>query len=169
MTESVRSAGATDKVRWLDDAEQRSWRSILRAYHLLDRAMQTALDDHTVSVGEYELLSMVSEAPGGRMRMAELAQLVVQSRSRVSHTATRLEKRGWVRRERILEDGRGVALALTAEGRERITELAEVHVTSVRTAFLDHLTREELIGYGDVMRRVVRATRRDEGEARDAT
>lgn len=150
---------APEDVRWLDDEEQQAWRAILRASHLLRLQMEEALDEHAVSMGEYELLSMVSEAPGARMRMSALAELVVQSRSRVSHTATRLEQRGWVRRDRSTDDGRGVVLVLTDEGRRMITELAPVHVESVRRALLDHLTREELLAYGELMARIVRATR----------
>lgn len=154
-------SGATPapEVRWLDDEEQQAWRAILRSSHLLRLAMEEALDRHDVSMGEYELLSMVSEAPGARMRMSALAELVVQSRSRVSHTATRLERRGWVRRDRSTDDGRGVMLALTDEGLRMIGELAPVHVESVRQALLDHLSREELLAYGELMARVVRANR----------
>lgn len=152
------SAGPGE-VRWLDDEEQQAWRAILRASHLLRVQMEEALDEHGVSMGEYELLSMVSEAPGSRMRMSALAELIVQSRSRVSHTATRLEQRGWVRRDRSTDDGRGVVLVLTDEGRRMITELAPVHVESVRRALLDHLSREEFLDYGELMARIVRATR----------
>jgi DNA-binding MarR family transcriptional regulator len=150
---------SADEVRWLDEEEQQAWRSVLRASHLLRVAMENALDEHGVSMGEYELLSMVSEAPGARMRMSALADLVVQSRSRVSHTATRLEQRGWARRDRSTDDGRGVVLVLTDEGRRMIAELAPVHVESVRAALLDHLTRDEFLAYGRLMARVVRATR----------
>lgn len=145
-------------VRWLDAQEQQAWRAVLRATHLIRVAMEEALDAYGVSMGEYELLSMVSEAPGSRMRMSTLAELIVQSRSRVSHTATRLEQRGWVRRDRSTDDGRGVVLVLTAEGRRMIEELAPVHVESVRAALLDHLSRDELLVYGEVMARVVRAS-----------
>ncbi|WP_083518942.1 MarR family winged helix-turn-helix transcriptional regulator [Serinicoccus chungangensis] len=155
-------------VRWLDDEEQRAWRSILRGSHLVRLLMEEALDELGVSLGEYELMSMVSEAPGGRMRMAELAHLVVQSRSRVSHTANRLEKRGWVERVRTPQDRRGVVLVLTESGQDQLHKLAPVHVQSVRSALLDHLTREELITHGDLMRRVVRAIRHGEDEALDA-
>lgn len=155
-------------VRWLDDEEQRAWRAILRASHLMTLIMEEALDEFGVSLGEYELMSMVSEAPGGQMRMAELAHLVVQSRSRVSHTATRLEKRGWVERVRASQDRRGVVLVLTAAGQEQLVKLAPVHVESVRAALIDHVTREELVAQGEVMRRVVRATRHRDDEALDA-
>ncbi|WP_151525696.1 MarR family winged helix-turn-helix transcriptional regulator [Serinicoccus kebangsaanensis] len=155
-------------VRWLDDEEQRAWRSILRASHLITLVMEEALDAYGVSLGEYELMSMVSEAPGGRMRMAELAHLVVQSRSRVSHTATRLEKRGWVERVRTPQDRRGVVLQLTATGRQELERLAPVHVESVRQALLDHLSREELVEHGAALRRVILATRHRDDEATDA-
>lgn len=144
---------------WLDEEEQRAWRAILRSSHVMRQVMEDALQAHEVGLGEYELLSMLSEAPGARMRMSELADLIVQSRSRVSHTATRLERRGWVRRDRAVQDGRGVLLVLTDEGRRTVRELAPVHVASVRRALLDHLSREELLAYGVLMARVVRATR----------
>lgn len=156
-----------EKVRWLDEEEQAAWRSILRASHLVRQEMELALDAHAVSLGEYELLSMLSEAPGGRMRMSQLADLIVQSRSRVSHTATRLQKRGWVQRVRSVEDGRGVVLQLTGTGREQVTALAPVHVESVRRALLDHMSREELLTHGAIMRQVVLATRHSADEAAD--
>lgn len=151
-----------DTTRWLDAEEQQAWRAILRSSHLMRLTMEEALDADGVSLGEYELLSMVSEAPGARMRMSALAELVVQSRSRVSHAATRLERRGWVRRDRSTTDGRGVVLVLTEEGLRAVRELAPVHVESVRQALLDHVTREELLTYGELMARVVRANRTGE-------
>ena len=102
------------------------------------------------------------------MRMAQLAHLIVQSRSRVSHTASRLEKRGWVERVPSPQDGRGVMLVLTAAGQKELDRLAPIHVESVRHALLDHLTREELLKHGDALRRVVLAIRHSEDEASDA-
>ncbi|MFB9731486.1 MULTISPECIES: MarR family winged helix-turn-helix transcriptional regulator [Ornithinimicrobium] len=159
---------ATREVRWLDDDEQRAWRAILRGTHLVTLAMEEALAPHGVSLGEYELLSMVAEAPDRRRRMAELADLVVQSRSRVSHTASRLERRGWVRRLPTADDRRGVVLSLTDEGYAVVRRLAPVHVASVRAALLDHLDRDHLLAHGEQMRRVVRANRASEDQAGDA-
>ena len=158
----------TGEVRWLDDEEQRAWRAILRGGHLVTLAMEEALAPHGVSLGEYELLSMLAEAPGQRRRMAELADLVVQARSRVSHTASRLGRRGWVRRVPADDDGRGVLLSLTDEGYAVVQRLAPVHVASVRAALLDHLDRDHLLSHGEQMRRVVRANRASEDQAGDA-
>jgi DNA-binding MarR family transcriptional regulator len=154
--------------RWLDEEEQHAWRAVLRAWHLLRIGMEEALDAFDLSFGEYELLSMLSEAPGQRMRMAALADLIVQSRSRVSHTASRLERRQWVQRTPSAQDGRGVVLTLTPAGREVLKRVAPVHVESVRRGLLDHLSRDELMTYGDLMSRVVRATRSSTDQASDA-
>lgn len=156
------------EARWLDDEEQRAWRAVLRGNHLVSVAMEEALAPHGVSLGEYELLSMVAESPGQRMRMAALADLVVQSRSRVSHTASRLERRGWVQRLPSVRDRRGVVLTLTDEGRAVVQRLASVHVESVRRAFMDHVDRDHLLAHGEQMRRVVLANRDRDDQAGDA-
>lgn len=158
----------TDEARWLDDEEQSAWRAVLRGNHLVSVAMEEALAPHGVSLGEYELLSMVAESPGQRMRMAALADLVVQSRSRVSHTAARLERRGWVKRLPSVRDRRGVVLTLTDEGSAVVQRLASVHVESVRKAFMDHVDREHLLAHGEQMRRVVLANRLRDEQAGDA-
>lgn len=131
-------------TRWLTQEEQQAWRAYLRAHRELQVALDRDLTDFGISLPEYELLSMLSEQDGDRARMSVLADLVVQSRSRVTHTAKRLEQRGWVRREPTPEDGRGVALALTPAGRRMIESAAPGHVASVRANFVDLLTPEQL-------------------------
>ena len=103
-------------MRWLSADEQSSWRAYLRANRELDVALDRDLQSVGVSLSEYELLSMLSEAADQRLRMSALADLIVQSRSRVTHTAARLERRGWVRRTPAPDDGRGVLLEVTDEG-----------------------------------------------------
>ena len=137
--------------RWLSAEEQRSWRAYLRGARELDVALDRDLQAYDISLPEYELLSMLSEQPGGRMRMAALAELIVQSRSRVTHTAKRLEQRGWVRREPAPDDGRGVVLVLTRDGWERIEAMAKVHVESVRRNLLDVVSPSQFACLGDVM------------------
>lgn len=106
-----------DQTRWLDDDEQRAWRAYLRGTRMLEEALDRDLQDHGLALSEYEIISMLSESPLHRLRMSELAELVVQSRSRLTHTATRLERRGWVVRQPCENDRRGVELVLTPRAR----------------------------------------------------
>ncbi|KGN33911.1 MarR family transcriptional regulator [Knoellia sinensis KCTC 19936] len=140
----------TPATRWLSHDEQLAWRAYLRAHRELQVALDRDLTGSGLSLPEYELLSMLSEQEGDRARMSVLADLVVQSRSRVTHTAKRLEDRGWVRREPTPEDGRGVALSLTAEGRRTIESAAPTHVESVRTHFIDLLSTEQVSALYDM-------------------
>ena len=139
------------ETRWLSEAEQRSWRAVLRGTRLLEQALDRALAEAGIQLSEYEIISMLSEAPGRRLRMSELANLVVQSRSRLTHTAVRLETRGWVAREQCAADRRGVELVLTPAGLEAVTDIARVHVSSVRANLVDILTPEQFQALGDAM------------------
>lgn len=138
-------------TRWLDPEEQVAWREYLRASRMLEAALDHDLQAHGLQLSEYEIISMLSEQPGRRLRMSVIAGLVVQSRSRLTHTAGRLEARGWVRRESCAGDRRGVELVLTDAGHAEITRMAPAHVSSVRANLLDHLTREDLLRLGRAM------------------
>lgn len=142
-------------ARWLSPDEQTSWRAYLRGSRLITVTMDEALAKHGMRLTEYEILSMLSEAPGGRLRMSALAHLVVQSRSRLTHTATRLERLGWVRRHTVREDRRGVELTLTGQGREVLHDLSRVHVADVHEILIDRLTPEEFSALGAIMTKVV--------------
>ncbi|NHA69741.1 MarR family transcriptional regulator [Phycicoccus sp. CMS6Z-2] len=149
------------EVRWLTAEEQAAWRAYLRGTREVDVALDRDLQCHGVSLSEYELLSMLSESDGHRMRMSALADLVVQSRSRVTHTAARLERRGLVTRSPAPDDGRGVLLRLTDAGRTTIEDLARTHVASVRRHLVDVLTPEQFTALGDAMSAVRDAYRDD--------
>lgn len=136
---------------WLDDDQQRHWRAYLRGSRLLERAMTEDLVPLGIQLSEYELISMLSEIPDQRVRMSQLADAIVQSRSRVTHTAARLERRGWVTRNPCMDDGRGVEIALTDAGREVVARVAASHVASVRRHLVDVLTPEELAALGGAM------------------
>lgn len=143
--------GDAAEVRWLSAEEQVAWRHYLRATRELAVALDRDLQCHGVSLSEYELLSMLSESEGGRSRMSALADLIVQSRSRVTHTAARLERRGWVRRTPAPDDGRGVVLELTAEGMAAVERVAVVHVESVRRHLVDVLAPADFRALGAAM------------------
>ncbi|GAB3588076.1 MarR family winged helix-turn-helix transcriptional regulator [Calidifontibacter terrae] len=145
----------TDQVRWLDDQQQAAWRDYIRG----SRALETVLDNEIraasgMSLSEFELLSMLSETDGRTLRMSTLADLVVQSRSRVTHAANRLERRGWVVRAASDHDGRGVDLTLTDAGFEAVVVAAKAHVMSVRAHLVDRMAGAELVALGATMAKV---------------
>jgi DNA-binding MarR family transcriptional regulator len=142
---------STTATRWLSAQEQEHWRAYLRGSRLLEVSLDRDLQSHGVQLSEYEIISMLSEAPRHRLRMSGLADQVVQSRSRLTHTAARLEKRGWVRRESCLEDRRGVELVLTDAGLEAVREMAQVHVESVRRNIVDTMTPAQFAALGEAM------------------
>jgi len=141
----------TPQPRWLDADEQQAWHEYLRASRLLEAALDQDLQAHGLQLSEYEIISILSEQPGRRLRMSVIAELVVQSRSRLTHTAGRLEARGWVRRETCAGDRRGVELVLTDTGYQEITRMAPTHVAGVRAHLLDHLSRDDLLALGRAM------------------
>jgi DNA-binding MarR family transcriptional regulator len=127
--------------RWLDDDEQRAWRRLATVMTLLPAALDAQLQrDATLTHFAYFTLAMLSEAPGRALRMSELAARSSSSPSRLSHTIARLESRGWVRRQRASEDGRGQIAELTDEGYAALVATAPGHVAAVREYVLDALT-----------------------------
>jgi len=147
---------------WLDADQQHAWREFLHATRLLEAVLDRDLQAQGLQLSEYEIISMLSEQPDRRLRMSEIAELVVQSRSRLTHTAGRLEKRGWVRREPCVGDRRGVELVLTDLGYAEIVRMAPTHVDGVRRNFVAHLSREDLLALGRAME-AINAGIRDTG------
>jgi len=123
----------------------RAWLQFLRAHaelvYRLDRELEAA---HGLSLGEYEVLAFLSEAPGGRMRPSELARRARISPSALTRRIDRLQKRGLVRRERCAKDARGAYAVLCPKGRERLVAAAPTHVRGVRTHFVDRLDAAQL-------------------------
>ena len=131
--------------RWLDEAEDRAWRGYMRMRTLLHaRILRDLAREAGLSGPDYDVLSHVSEAPGRRSRLGELAERMAWSRSRLSHHLTRMERRGLVTREDCPSDGRGAFVVLTDAGFRVIQAAAPGHVASVRHNFVDLLSREQL-------------------------
>ena len=141
----------TPEPQWLDAEEQHAWRQYLHASRLLEAVMDRDLQAHGLQLTEYEILVVLSEHPERRLRMSTIAELVVQSRSRLTHTAGRLEKREWVRREACAGDRRGVELVLTDAGLAAVVEMAPTHVRSVRVNLVAPLPREDFLALGRTM------------------
>lgn len=150
--------GAGGEVEWLSHDEQQAWRTFLYGVNLLMENISTALEQDPrfdLSLDEYEILVRLSEAPEGRIRMSGLADQVVHSRSRLTHTVARLEKRGILERVRCSGDGRGREAVLTEAGAELLRQAAPVHVASVRERLLDAVGTEDLLELGRIMARTI--------------
>src|SRR6188472_2411696 len=139
-------------TRWLDGDQQASWRAFAVGVTLLldrlDADLQKAFD---LSLTEYEILVRLSERPGRSMRMAQLADALAHSRSRVTHTVARMQRTGLVLRAASPEDGRGIVCTLTDRGYDLLVEAAPVHVHGVRDYLVDLSSREDIAALGRVM------------------
>ena len=142
------AAQSSDKSpKWLNPREMKAWRSYIIASRRLLEALDADLDGHDLSMADYEVLAQLSDAPDRRMRMSELAEIAMLSKSRLSHRMKVMEKAGWVRREVCTEDKRGSFAVMTEKGWRAIVKAAPDHVASVRNRFVDNLNvkdQEEL-------------------------
>ncbi|MET1072715.1 MAG: MarR family transcriptional regulator [Umezawaea sp.] len=143
----INLGGVTDagqEPRWLDQDEMRAWRNYVTGAAMLeDRLHRELQTGHGLSLADYELMVRLSEQPGHRMRMSQLAEDVASSKSRVSHQVARMEREGLVTRRECQDDGRGVLAELTASGLEALKTAAPTHVNGVRDHIIDLLSPQE--------------------------
>ena len=131
--------------RWLDPGEMAAWLAFLDVSHRLDRVIEQQLRrDAGLSHAQYEILSRLEAAPGGRLRMSDLADVIIVSRSRLTYQVTQLERAGLVRRARSPADDRGVLAILTPDGRAALRRAAPGHLRVVREYLIDALTPAQL-------------------------
>jgi len=131
------------QTRWLNPREMKAWRSYIIASRRLLDALESDIAGHDLSMADYEVMAQLSEAPGRRMRMSELAELAMLSKSRLSHRMKVMEKAGWIKREECAEDRRGSWAVMTEKGWRAIVAAAPDHVASVRLRFIDQLSPAE--------------------------
>jgi DNA-binding MarR family transcriptional regulator len=136
--------GTDGQPHWLTDEEQQAWRATVQLSQLLLRQLDRDLTAHGLNSRDYEILVELSEAPDHRLRMTDLADATSQSRSRLSHQVTRMEKRGLVRRDDCEGDKRGTFAVLTKAGFATIERVAPHHVENVRRHYIDRLTPRQL-------------------------
>ncbi|OZF47616.1 MarR family winged helix-turn-helix transcriptional regulator [Rhodococcus sp. 14-2470-1a] len=142
-------------TRWLDNSEQHTWRAYLDATRLLVRALDGQLTHESgISFADYELLVVLSEAPGGRLRMSELADAVTTTRSGVTRATTRLVDAGWVHRVKCDDDKRGMSAELTDAGMAKLADASPGHVAAVRELMFDRLTTEDVASLGQAFDRM---------------
>jgi DNA-binding MarR family transcriptional regulator len=146
----------TTGTPWLTAEQQRIWRSFLGGTTvLMDRLDRDLRAAHGLSMPEYEILVRLSEAPNRSIRMAELADAVAHSRSRVTHTIARLERENIVVRGQCSDDGRGVSAVLTDHGFSILERAAHTHVTGVHTYLIENADPDDLAAMGRVMAGIV--------------
>lgn len=140
----------TTETRWLNAEQQVAW----RAYLLGTARLMAKLDDELrrfgIGINDYEILVRLSESPDRRLRMADLADRLHQSRSRLTHTIGRLEAAELVRRKSCTSDKRGVWAELTDAGHDLLVEAAPTHVESVRENLVDLTSPEDFAAVGRV-------------------
>src|SRR5699024_3307251 len=130
--------------RWLSAVDQRAWRSYLSGSQLLSAQLDKELrEKHGIGLPEYEILVRLSEHEDRTMRMALLATDTTMSRSRLTHSVARMEKRGLLERSAIAEDGRGVNCVMTEAGWQLLRTVAPDHVAGVRDPLLPPLQPQQ--------------------------
>lgn len=129
--------------RHLSKAQLRAWTRFLDAGRLMEEVLaQHVARDHNMTHSDYEVLVRL-DGEGGQMRMTSLANDVVSSAQKLTHTANRLEERGWISRKPVDDDGRGLMATLTADGRAALAGAAEGHADLIKQFLFDPITVEE--------------------------
>ncbi len=132
-----------------------TWRGFLRAHATIVRALESELvAEQGMPLATYDVLVQLSEAPGRALRMTELADRVLLSRSGLTRLADRLCKDGLLRREACADDARGTLAVLTDAGLQRLRQAWPTHVRGVCEHFADRLTEPELADLGRLLSRV---------------
>ena len=131
--------------QWLTDDEQRAWRGLLQMTSRLDARLNRDLQQSSgLSLADYDVLVLLTEAPDGRRRVFEVAEDLQWEQSRLSHHLARMQRRGLVAREECTTDRRGAFVVLTDAGRDAIEKAAPGHVDTVRQLVFDGLSEEQV-------------------------
>ena len=142
--------------RWLTAEEQQAWRGLLQMTSQLNARMNRQLqDEYGLSLTDYDVLVVLSEAPAGRCRVFEIADTLAWEQSRVSHHLARMQRRGLVSREECQSDARGAFVVLTPAGRDAIERAAPAHVETVRQLVFDGLGPDQLAALTAITSRVL--------------
>ncbi len=131
--------------QWLTEHEQAAWLGLASVLTALPRELDAKLRrDANLSHFEYIAMAMLSQTEDHTLTMSRLATITGATLSRLSHVVSRLEKRGWVRREASSSDARSTHAILTDEGYAKVVEVAPSHVSHVRSLVIDALTEAQL-------------------------
>ena len=150
--------------RWLSDAEQQTWRAWLEVMRLLPVKLEDRLHErHALNFTDYQVLVELSESEESRLRMTELANRTLLSKSRLSHQIGRMEKAGLVERQECPSDRRGAFAVLTEHGWDVLRAAAPGHVDDVRELFVDLMSPQEVAVVGQAMGIIAEKLRQNPG------
>lgn len=139
-------------------AQLAAWRAFLEAYavtlDVLERELRAGED---LPLTWYDVLVQLAESPDGRLRMQELADAVLLSKSGVTRLVDRMERDGLVERTRCADDRRGTFATLTPAGRDRLRAAAPTHLGGVHDHFAAHLDDEEAATLAALLHRIAEA------------
>jgi DNA-binding MarR family transcriptional regulator len=146
----------------LSEVERGAWVGFLRAHHVLVADLDDELRrEHGLPLTSFDVLAQLDNAPGRQLRMSELADAVLLSRSGLTRLVERLESRGLIERRECSEDARGAFAVLTEEGAARLRDARGTHLAGVRERFLERFDEQELRRLGQLWDRVLAGASED--------
>lgn len=148
--------------RPLSRVELDAWRGLLRTQTRLERELdQELMATEGIGLSSYEVLLRLAQAPRHRLRMKDIADSLLRSRSGLTGIVDELERRGYVSRERASGDGRGIEASLTRSGRAAFRRVQRQHLASVREKFLERLSERQIGQLADIWKAVGTGTEPD--------
>ncbi|MFM8254830.1 MAG: MarR family winged helix-turn-helix transcriptional regulator [Actinomycetota bacterium] len=139
-----------------------AWQSYISATRALTAALDEDLSEFGLTLADYELLAHLGQAPERRMRMSELAEVALVSRSRLSHRIKVLELDGWVERVRCSEDKRGLFAVLTSRGVKKISQITPTYKACLKKRWLSQLSATEQVQIEKIFSRINQAVSRSD-------
>ena len=147
--------------KWLTPAEESAWRKYIVASRRLLEALDDDLAKNGLSLSDYEILVHLSDAKDRSIRMSDLAEKTILSRSRLSHRIKYMEGKGWVERQKCESDKRGTWAVMTNKGWNAIVKAAPDHVESIRKRFIDQINKADQANIAAAFDKVEKVLRKE--------
>lgn len=151
----------TKRTKWLTPSEETAWRKYIVTSRRLYEALDEDLSTHGLSLSDYEILVHLSDAKDRSLRMSDLADKTILSRSRLSHRIKYMENKGWVKRQKCSSDKRGTLAVMTDKGWSAIVKAAPDHVASIRNRFIDQISKADQVNIASAFDKVEKTLRKE--------
>ena len=149
------------KPKWLTPAEESAWRKYIVASRRMFEGLDEDLSLHGLTLSDYEILVHLSEAKDRSLRMSDLADKTILSRSRLSHRIKYMEGKGWVERQKCASDKRGTWAVMTTKGWNTIVKAAPDYVESIRNRFIDQISKADHGNVATIFEKVEKSLRKN--------